>query len=225
MYEFLKSEELYVFLKGPLVWIAFLIFFGGSVYRVIRLLREAKKAKVIYPYVSLRYSLRSMFHWIIPFASTNMRKHPWMTLITFLFHICLLITPIFLLAHNLLLEESWNIRLWTLPERVADAMTLIVIFSAFFFLVRRLVAPEVRFVTVASDYLILAIVSAPFISGYLAAHQSFFDYKLMLTLHILSGEILLICIPFTRLSHMLFFWLTRAYTGSEFGAVRHSKDY
>lgn len=225
MYEFLTSPAFYDFLKGPMVWISFILFIGGGMYRIISLLSKTKKAKVIYPYISLKYSLRSIFHWIIPFASTNMRKHPWITIITFLFHICLIVTPLFLLAHNLLFQESWNIRWWTLSEGMADAMTLTVIFCSIFFLMRRLISPEVRFVTFASDYIILAIASAPFITGFLSFHQLFFDYKLMVMLHILSGEIMLIAIPFTRLSHMLFFWLTRAYTGSEFGAVRHSKDY
>jgi nitrate reductase gamma subunit len=44
-------------------------------------------------------------------------------------------------------------------------------------------------------------------------------------LHIISGEVMLVAIPFTRLSHMLFAPLTRAYMGSEFGGVRHAKDW
>ena len=225
MYEFLTSTEVYNFIKGPLVWVSFIIFIGGSIYRVVSLLYRARKAKVIYTYLSVRYSLRSIFHWIIPFASTHMRKRPWITIISFLFHICLVLTPLFLLSHNMLLRDSWNIRWWTLPERTADAMALIVIFSALFFLLRRLISPEVRFVTFLSDYTLLAIATSPFITGFLAFHQLFFDYDIMVTLHILLGEIMLIAIPFTRLSHMLFFWLTRAYTGSDFGAVRHSRDY
>ena len=225
MYGFLTSLELYNFVKGPMVWVTFIIFIGGSIYRIISLLYRAKKAKVIYPYMSLRYTLRSLLHWIVPFASTNMRKRPWITVITFLFHICLIITPVFLLGHNMLWRDAWNIRWWTLPERAADAMALIVIFSALFFLLRRLISPEVRFVTFLSDYTLLAIAASPFITGFLAFHQLFFDYNIMVTLHILFGEIMLIAIPFTRLSHMLFFWLTRAYTGSDFGAVRHSRDY
>jgi len=46
-----------------------------------------------------------------------------------------------------------------------------------------------------------------------------------LILHILSGEIMLMAIPFTRLSHMLFFWFTRAYMGCEFGLVRNARDW
>jgi nitrate reductase gamma subunit len=83
----------------------------------------------------------------------------------------------------------------------------------------------VRFVTLSSDYILLGIAAAPFITGFMSYHQLFFDYKIMVILHILFGEIMLIAIPFTRLNHMLFFWFTRAYTGSDFGNVRHSRDY
>lgn len=43
--------------------------------------------------------------------------------------------------------------------------------------------------------------------------------------HDLSGEIMLVAIPFTRLSHMIFSVFTRAYMGSEFGGVRHARDW
>jgi nitrate reductase gamma subunit len=70
----------------------------------------------------------------------------------------------------------------------------------------------------------LAIVVAPFVTGFLAYHQ-WLGYKFWLILHILSGEIMLVAIPFTRLSHMFFFPMTRGYLGSEFGYVRHVKDW
>jgi nitrate reductase gamma subunit len=44
-------------------------------------------------------------------------------------------------------------------------------------------------------------------------------------LHVLAGNILLAAMPFTRLSHMLFLAFTRAYMGSEFGKVRHARDW
>ena len=225
MLDFLKIVELYNFAKGPLVWVTFFVFISGSIFRLATLIYRARKAKVIYPYMSLKYSLRSIIHWIIPFASTNMRNHPWITVITFIFHLCLILTPLFLLSHNLLSQESWNIRWWSLSEKWADLMTIAVILCSIFFVIRRLVAPEVRILTFASDYILLGVAIAPFVTGFLAFHQLFIDYKVMVVIHIIAGEIMLIVIPFTRLSHMLFFWLTRAHTGSDFGAVRHSRDY
>jgi nitrate reductase gamma subunit len=225
MYDFLTSPLVYQFIRGPLVWVSFTVFLGGSIYKIITMLRLAKKDKVVFPYISMKYSLRSIVHWIIPFASTNWRKHPGMTVITFLFHGCLIFTPIFLVAHNALLKESWNVRLWTIPETITDIMTLVVIVCAIIFFIRKLVVPEVRFVSFASDHLLLAIAVAPFLTGFLAYHQILVDYEAMVALHILAGELMLIAIPFTRLNHMIYFWFTRAYTGSEFGAVRHTKDY
>ena len=218
-------HDLYSFVTGPLAWAAFIVFIAGSLYRLINMLYLVnKKEKFIYTYMSLKYSFRSIFHWIIPFATLNWKRHPVLTIVTFAFHLCLIITPVFLLSHAILWDESWNINLWTLPDGVADIMTLIVVGSCIFFLIRRLVSPEVQYVTSASDYAILAIVALPFITGFIAYHQ-WFNYPFFMILHIISGEIMLVAIPFTRLSHMLFSPFTRAYMGSEFGGVRHTKDW
>jgi nitrate reductase gamma subunit len=218
-------HDLYNFVTGPLAWAAFIVFIAGSLYRLINMFYLVnKKEKFIYTYMSFKYSFRSIFHWIIPFATVNWKRHPVLTIVTFAFHICLIITPVFLLSHAILWDESWNISLWSLPDGVADIMTLVVVGSCIFFLVRRLVLPEVQYVTSASDYVILAIVAAPFITGFIAYHQ-WVNYQFFMIFHIISGEIMLVAIPFTRLSHMLFSPFTRAYMGSEFGGVRNAKDW
>ncbi len=218
-------HDIYNFVSGPLAWLAFIIFFGGCLYRLVNLiLLVNKKEKFIFSYMSWKYSLRSILRWMTPFATENWRRHPVLTLVTFAFHICLIAAPLFLLSHNILWDESWNISWWTLPDGLADIMTLIVIGGCVFFLVRRLKLPEVQYVTSGSDYVILAIVAAPFVTGFLAYHQ-WFAYKWLVILHILCGEIMLAAIPFTRLSHMIFAPLTRAYMGSEFGKVRQARDW
>jgi nitrate reductase gamma subunit len=83
---------------------------------------------------------------------------------------------------------------------------------------------EVRFVTFTSDYFILAVSFLPFLSGFLAYHQWLLPHKAMVNLHILFGEAMLIAIPFTRLIHMFYFFLTRAFMGSDHG-YRHSTDW
>jgi nitrate reductase gamma subunit len=217
--------DIYQFVSGPLAWFAFIVFIGGCLYRLVSLLVLVhRKEPFIYSYMSWKYSLRSILRWSTPFATENMRRHPGMTIVTFAFHICLLITPIFLLAHIVLIEEAWNLSWWSLPDGLADAMTLIVITGCIFFLVRRLTNPEVQYVTSASDFVLLAIIVAPFVTGFLAYYQ-WFGYKFFVIIHILAGEIMLVAIPFTRLSHMITAPLTRAYMGSEFGGVRHARDW
>lgn len=224
MLDFIRDPSLYNFVRGPLVWIAFLVFIGGSIYRIREMVLLAKKEKVVYPYMRLKYSLRSLFHWLIPFNSRNWRLRPVITIVTFLFHIGIVFLPIFLLAHNILIYESWGISWWTVSEGLADIMTIIVIVSCVFFFLRRIFAPEVRFVTFDSDYLLLAIAFLPFITGFLAYHQWLLPHKTMVILHMIFGSMMLISIPFTRLIHMIYLFLTRAYMGSDQG-FRHSKDW
>jgi nitrate reductase gamma subunit len=218
-------HDIYNFVRGPLVWISFIIFIAGSIYRLISMaLLAKKKDPLVYTYMHPKFALRSIFHWIVPFMSVNSRKNPVFTIVTFLFHICLIVVPIFLFAHVILWKESWNISWWFLSDSTADMMTLVVIGGCVFFLVRRIVQPDVKFLTASSDFVLLAIVAAPFITGFWTYHQ-WVGFRVMGILHILSGEIMLAAVPFTRLSHMLFFPFTRGYIGSEFGAIRKAKDW
>lgn len=218
-------HHLYDFVTIPLAWVAFIVFIGGSIYRIVSMAKLAKqKDTVIYSYADPFYALRSIMHWIIPFGSENMKQNPVMTIVTFAFHLCLVIAPIFLFAHVALVKEAWDISWIHISDKTADAMTLIVIASCVFFMVRRQKLPEVKYLTTTSDYILLAIVAAPFVTGFWAYHQ-LPGYSLMAILHILSGEVMLAAIPFTRLSHAIFFPFTRGYIGSEFGSVRHANDW
>ncbi len=215
---------MYELVSGPLVWIAFIGFFAGLAYRVITTARLAKKEKVVLPTMDAKFGLRSLFHWAVPFANLNTRKHPLYTLISYAFHICALVTPLFLMGHAVLWRESWGVRWWSLPDGVADVMTLVVIFACIFFMIRRLLRPEVRNVSYPSDFLLALLILATFLTGFVA-HRQWLPYEPMIIAHIISGALCLLLIPWTRLVHMIWFAFTRAYMGSEFGAVRHSRDW
>jgi len=215
---------MYEFARGPLVWVAFIALFGGLIVRFIWLLFAARREGVIYPYMRLKFGLRSLLHWVIPFGSRNMRLRPVFTVFSFLFHICLLVTPILAMGHIVLWNESWSISWWSLPEGLTQVMTFIVVISGILFVLRRLADPTVRLVTDWTDYLLLVIVIAPFITGLLAYYQ-IGGYRTIITIHMWSGAIWMAAIPFTRLVHMLFFPFTRAYMGCEFGFVRNSRDW
>jgi nitrate reductase gamma subunit len=215
MLDFIRDPSIYNLMRGPFVWIAFLVFIGMSAYKVRRLYLMAKNEKVVLPSIKWEATSKSILHWIIPFGSRNWIMRWPITITTFVFHIGLVFTPIFLLSHNILWYESWGISWWTLPENVADIMTLLVIVTSVVFFMRRLFAPEVKFVTSADDFLILAISFFPFLTGFLAYHEWLLPYKPMVILHILFGGLMLIAIPFTRLAHMFYFFMTRAFMGSQ----------
>ncbi|MEE9527700.1 MAG: nitrate reductase, partial [Syntrophobacteria bacterium] len=85
---------LYELLRGPLLWLAFGVFFGGMVLRVILFYRLSKrKDGVIYRFFSWKWLWLSIFHWIIPLNETA-KKNPVVTSVGFVFHICLIVTPL-----------------------------------------------------------------------------------------------------------------------------------
>ncbi|MCA1743291.1 MAG: TmcC family electron transfer complex membrane anchor subunit [Desulfonatronovibrio sp.] len=218
-------HQLYEFVAGPLAWFAWGIFILGCITRVaVLVITSANKDAVVINYFRFGYAVRSIAVWSIPFLPRNSRLHPVMTVVSFVFHICIIIVPLFALGHVVLWEESFGISFWHLPDRVTDIMTLIIFFSLAFFIGRRLLLKEVRYVSSANDFFILGLVFAPFATGY-AAYHGWFDAQLIMILHILSAEILLISIPFTRLIHMVFAFFTRSYTASEFGGIRNVKDW
>ena len=215
---------MYEFLTGPAAWLSFAVFFVGLLIRALRYITglDWKLDRVTYSQnigFGIKGALRSVGLWIFPFGTRSWRRVPVFTVTAFLFHLCLIITPIFLLAHNLILKEKWGISFWTLSETAADIFTLAVIIAGVFFLFRRMALPEVRILTSVYDFALILVAIAPFITGFIAHHQMS-DYVFWLNVHIISGEIMLIAIPFTKLSHFVLFFLSRIQLGMDFGIKR-----
>ena len=221
-------NAIYEFVTGPLAWVAWGVFLLGSAWRLTAMYKLAKaKDATSIAFMNWGYSLRSIINWLIPFNALGWRINPAMTIATFLFHICLIAAPVFLVAHVTLWDEFFGISYLALPDNLADIMTLVVIAVCLFFGGRRLMLPQVRFITSGKDWLALIIVLAPFLTGFLAYHQvgGAAGYDALIIAHIVAGEIMLAAIPFTRLSHMVFAVFSRSYIGSEFGGVRHARDW
>jgi len=215
---------MYELVTGPLAWIAFGIFILGLLYRLVWYIRGLnwQMDRVTYSQnvgYGIKGALRSIFYWLVPFGTRSWRFYPGFTILVFVFHICLLVTPVFLMGHNVLLLERWGFSLPSLPEGLADVMTLAVIVAAVFIILRRIALPEVRILTKPYDFLVLAIAVAPFLTGFLAYHQVG-NYDFWIVAHVLCGEIMLVAIPFTKLSHFLLFFLSRAQLGMDFGIKR-----
>jgi nitrate reductase gamma subunit len=236
---------MYEFVSGPLVWIAFILFIAGMVLQFVRVRKLAKKAEVrfetaeavnlhqlrlirnhdgaLLPDVRWKYVFGSLLHWLVPFASRNMRMGYEATFVTLAFHACLLLLPILLTAHVVMFSFAWGPQWGTLSQRSADGLTVLMLMAVIFFLVRRWMLPEVKFVAFASDYVVLAVIAAPFVTGFMANRQ-WFDYETMVVIHIISGALVLMVIPLSRITHMLFLAFTGAYLGSDYCPARHVMD-
>jgi nitrate reductase gamma subunit len=217
--------DLYDFLTGPALWIAFIVFIGGLILRLANLYGlSQERDRVFYNHVSMKWGLRSIIHWLIPLGSVSLRAQPVFAIVFYVFHICLLAVPLFLRAHNILWHEAFGASLPSLPDSVADVLAIIFIMAALFLLLRRVIRPEVRILTSAWDYVLLILTSLPFVTGVLAYHQ-IGPKQMTLILHILSAEILLVIIPFSKLGHIILFFFSRAFIGFEMGQRRGARTW
>lgn len=215
---------MYEFVTGYMFWISISICLIGMLVRAFlyfkgldwQLDRVAYRA---YPVQGLKGGLRSVFIWLIPFATHGWRRQPFMTLLFFGFHTGAVLVPLFLIGHNLFLQEKVGFSLFTINQVAADILSWLVIFCAVLLVLRRIALPEVRILTTAYDYFILFISTAPFITGLIARYE-IGNYSFWLLIHIICGEILLIAIPFTKLSHIVLFFASRIQLGMDYAIKR-----
>jgi nitrate reductase gamma subunit len=219
---------MYDFIRGPLISIAFIIFILGLILQLVQFFKLTNRKEWVYPPLETKSEKKTLKKFIISclvsLNGTLWKTDPLVTIVTSVFHVFLIGVPLFLLGHNILLDRSWGLSLWSLPESVTDVLTLIVLICLAFFLARRLFLARVRAITTLYDYVILLIAVAPFLTGYFAYHQ-WFNYDTVMTLHILAGEVMLITIPFTKLGHMLFFFLYRFLIGNEYSFVKGARAW
>jgi len=183
------------FVEGPLLKIVFLIFFTGVFIRIVLFIFSIIKSG-IHQENKIRYFFKIFARSLAPFHMA-VPKRPIYSLLRYIFHICLFVVPIWLGGHISFWEGSrfgWS---WTaLPYEWADRMTLLLLALAVFFLIRHLAIKDIRIRSSFADYLIIVIAALPFATGYFLTHGtldefSFFSDNIW-TIHILSGEIMLI---------------------------------
>lgn len=221
------------FIQGPMVWFSFIVFSVGLIIQTFRLLKltQIKEARRFAPaenYIPQNaLSKRERFSRRLAFLKiTVIGQNCGIVMFSFLFHVCLVVTPIFLLGHNVLLDASFGFSLISFSENISDTLTMVVLMCGLVFFLRRLFLPRVRILSTGYDFILLFVAIAPFLTGYLA-HLHLFNYNIMIILHILSGELMLVMIPFSKFFHMVFFFVSRFKIISEYsmGAPKRSWQY
>lgn len=153
-----------------------------------------------------RRNLLELAAWMIPLRRLS-RVKPGIGALSFVFHLGLVAVPVFLASHVALWRSALGFGGPELHRWAADLLTLTVIATGIALLGIRIFHRPARAVSRFSDYARLVLLLLPFITGFIAQHPAllFTRVKTMLLLHILSGELVLVLIPFSKLSHVLLF--------------------
>lgn len=210
--------DLYELARGPLAMASFLICIGASTLRLIMLLTQARRINRMHPAKSFRGGAKSIIKGLLPLGLKTMQQQPLFGVVTFIFHLCVIITPLFLLAHIVLIYESWQIQWISLPDALADTMAIVAIAGAVFFCTRRIIRKEVRRLSSLADWTLLVLIAGIFLTGVLAYHH-WGPYRPLVVAHVVLGDLLLVMIPFSKMIHMPLFFLTRGYLGAEYEIV------
>ena len=216
--------DFYELVRGPLATLSFAVFFIGIFYRIGMFYFKGTNPKMLYPKENLTNGFKSIIYGVVPFATRFMRERPLFTIVTFIFHISVIIVPIFFMAHIILWFESFGIVYNGISNTLADVMTIFVLAACIFFFIRRMTVKELKQVSQPSDFILLGLIFTSFMTGFLAFHQ-IGPYRPMLILHILCSDVLIAMIPFSRLWHMISYPFSRYYMGVDFGAPLDSKDW
>lgn len=131
----------------------------------------------------------------------------------YIFHLGLAVI-VFLFAPHIKLIESLTGLSWPgLPSQIVDMVTVVALVALVAVLVDRIQKPVKRYLSGLEDWLAWTVTFLPVLTGWLAVRHLLLPYTTMLALHILSVELLLVILPFTKLFHAFTVFGSRWYIG------------
>lgn len=206
--------ELLSWLRGPGFQISVSLFVFGLVYRISQNLALGRKANLATPRGhSFASGLNTI--WRRSFFHEGMSYRGYFTLIAgYTFHLGFLITLFFLSQHIGLFRRVLGFGWPALPPAIIDITALVGMAALIAVLIHRLQDSVVRKLADYQDYIAWALTFLPLASGFILVHPMDMSYTLLLCIHIICVEMLLIAIPFTKLSHMVSIFIARWYNGA-----------
>jgi len=197
--------------------IAIGIFVLGTLWRLIEIYSLGRKRDLAVPrHRGGASGLHTMFRRSVP-PPGMFRRSATSYVAGYVFHIGLFII-VFLFAQHIKLIQNLTGLSWPgLPSQFIDATAVVTLATMLLVLVERINKPVKRFISTFGDYAGWTLTFLPVLTGYLAARHLLLSYTTMLALHILSVELLLIFLPFTKLIHVFTLWGSRWYNGNANG--------
>jgi nitrate reductase gamma subunit len=191
--------------RGPVFAFAFTLMVLGLLRRVgltawetARAMRRAGDKK--FPY---RQIFVATLKWLFPLE--KLKSQLVFSLTSVFFHAAVLVVALFLGGHIALWARGLGISWPAIPNELADALTIVGLVTAAALVLERATARSARALSRFQDYAIPMVIAAPLASGFLAMHPALnpFSFEATLLVHILSGDLIFVLIPFTKLSHVV----------------------
>lgn len=211
------------FFRGPFFVVSLLVFVGGMSYRLVRILllgwprdrvksRGSKTLGVVKAYLKGLLVLP-----FVPWVKRTFQPNALTYIAGGIFHLALFAVIIFGTPHMLVWKSLLGFGWPTLPLPVSDWLSAIGIVALVVLLVNRLTHPVLKRITRAPVWINWSLVFLPFVTGYMMTHHIAFRYEVLFSLHMIAVDALIVAIPFSRVSHFLFYFFSRTIHGAQAG--------
>lgn len=197
-------QSLIDFARGPLFRFCFTIMSLGllramllDIYGIYKAYRRAGDRQIPWNLV-----LSRSLEWAFPVRKL-FKEGDVYSFVSVLFHICLIVAPVFLFAHIELIRNSIGIMWPSLSFKLEFWLTLSAIILLSCLLILRLAKRSIRFLSRREDYLWLILLLFPFTTGFVCANINISAglYQFLMAVHILSADLIFVLIPFTKIVH------------------------
>lgn len=215
--------EILNFSRGPLLHAAMIISVAGLSYRLVRVLLlgwerdRAKNKGSKFRGVVVSYLKGLLVLPFIPWVKRTFRNNELTFIAGGLFHLSLFLVLLFGTAHVLVWKSLLGFGWDSLPTPVLAFFSSVGIISMVVLLINRLTHPVLKMLTKLPVWLNWLLVFLPMITGFIMARHLWFRYEVIFSLHLISVSLLLIWIPFSRISHFLFYFFSRTIHGAQAG--------
>lgn len=209
----MSEVELLNWVRGPGLNISVAIFILGTLWRLFEIYSLGRKQDLSAP----RHAEgASGFHTIVRRSMPPpgmLKRSPISYIGGYAFHIGLAIVVFFFAPHIVLIDNLMGLSWPALPSQLVDLAAVVTLAAMVLVLVDRINKPVKRFLSTFEDYFTWAVTFLPVLTGYMAVQHLLLPYTTMLALHILSVEVLLVVLPFSKLFHAFTVFGSRWYNG------------
>jgi len=132
----------------------------------------------------------------------------------YVFHVGLAVVVFLFAPHIALITALIGVSWPALPSQAIDFATVVTMAAMIAVLIDRITKIPKRFLSTFGDWFTWTLTFVPLLTGWLAVQHLLLPYTLMLAVHILSVELLLVFLPFTKLFHAFTTFGSRWFNGT-----------